>query len=155
MRWLLIGVASLAYGAQAETLSGTVVTIIDGDTLTIVDAQKRRHRVKLAEVDAPESKQAFGIKSARSLYGLCFKKTAQVEWQAKDRNNRTIGHVTCAGIHVNAEQVRRGMAWVSPKLTQPGSPLYELEAYARLRGVGLWADPKPVPPWDWLTRKTP
>src|SRR5512134_3827529 len=155
MRWLLIGVASLAYGVQAETLSGTVVSVIDGDTLTIADAQNRRHRVKLAEVDAPESKQPFGIKSARSLYGLCFKKTAQVEWQAKDRNNRTIGHVTCAGIHANAEQVRRGLAWVSPKLTKPGSPLYELEAYARLRGVGLWADPKAVPPWDWPTRKTP
>jgi endonuclease YncB( thermonuclease family) len=155
VRWLLIGLASLAWGAHAETLSGTVVSIVDGDTLTIVDAQKRRHRVKLAEVDAPESKQAFGIKSARSLYGLCFQKTAQVEWQAKDRNQRYIGHVTCAGIHANAEQVRRGMAWVSPKLTQPGSPLYELEAYARLRGVGLWADPKAVPPWDWQARNTP
>ena len=105
------------------------------------------------QVDAPESKQAFGIKSARSLHGLCFRKTAQVEWQAKDQYNRHIGQVTCEGIDANAEQVRRGMAWVSPQSTQPGSPLYELEAYARVRGIGLWSDARPVPPWDWRPRK--
>jgi endonuclease YncB( thermonuclease family) len=152
MRWLLIVVLLLAGSAQAETLSGTVIGVVDGDTLTIVDAQKRRHRVRLGQVDAPESKQAFGVKSARSLHGLCFRKTAQVEWQAKDQYNRPIGHVTCEGVDANAAQVRRGMAWVSPKSTQPGSALYELEAYARVRGIGLWSDPRPVPPWDWRPR---
>lgn len=149
MRWLLIVLLLLARSVEAETLSGTVIGVVDGDTLTIVDAQKRRYRVRLGQVDAPDSKQAFGIKSARSLYGLCFGKTAQVEWQAKDRNKFHIGHVTCDGVDANAAQVRRGMAWVSPKSTQPGSPLYELEAYARVRAIGLWSDPRPVPPWDW------
>jgi endonuclease YncB( thermonuclease family) len=153
MRWLLIAFLLLAHGVRAETLAGTVTSVVDGDTLTIVDAQKRRYRIRLAEVDAPESKQAFGIKSARSLYGLCFRKAAQVEWQAKDRNNHYVGHVTCAGIDANAEQVRRGMAWVSPSSTKPGTPLYELEAYARMRGVGLWADTQAIPQWEWRTRK--
>ncbi|HYI87134.1 MAG TPA: thermonuclease family protein [Burkholderiales bacterium] len=152
MRWLLIVFLLLARSGQAETLSGTVIGVVDGDTLTIVDAQKRRYRVRLGQVDAPESKQAFGIKSARSLYGLCFRKAAQVEWQAKDQYNRHIGHVTCEGVDANAAQVRRGMAWVSPKSTQPGSALYELEAYARVRGIGLWSDPSPVPPWEWRPR---
>ena len=152
MRWLLIVFLLLARSGQAETLSGTVIGVVDGDTLTIVDAQKRRYRVRLGQVDAPESKQAFGIKSARSLYGLCFRKTAQVEWQTKDQYNRHIGHVTCEGVDANAAQVRRGMAWVSPQSTQPGSALYELEAYARVRGIGLWSDPSPVPPWDWRPR---
>jgi endonuclease YncB( thermonuclease family) len=152
MRWLLIVFLLLARSGQAETLSGTVIGVVDGDTLTIVDAQKRRYRVRLGQVDAPESKQAFGIKSARSLYGLCFRKTAQVEWQTKDQYNRRIGQVTCEGIDANAAQVRRGMAWVSPQSTQPGSSLYELEAYARVRGIGLWSDPSPVPPWDWRPR---
>jgi endonuclease YncB( thermonuclease family) len=154
MRWLLIVfLLPLAHSVRAETLSGTVTSVVDGDTLTVVDAQKRRYRVRLAEVDAPESKQAFGIKSARSLYGLCFGKPAQVEWKTKDRNKLYIGHVTCGGIDASAEQVRRGMAWVSPSFTQPGSPLYELEAHARVRGIGLWADPRPIPPWDWNPRK--
>jgi endonuclease YncB( thermonuclease family) len=154
MRWLLIVfLLLLAHGVRAETLSGTVTSVVDGDTLTILDAQKRRHRVRLAEVDAPESKQAFGIKSARSLHGLCFGKSAQVEWKTKDQNKRYIGQVTCGGIDANAEQVRRGMAWVSPRATQPGSLLYELEAHARVRGIGLWADPSPIPPWEWNPRK--
>jgi endonuclease YncB( thermonuclease family) len=152
MRWLLIVLFLLACSAQAETFSGTVTRVVDGDTLTILDAQKRRYRVRLGQVDAPESKQAFGVKSARSLHSLCFRKTAHVEWQAKDQHDRHIGQVTCEGVDANAEQVRRGMAWVSPRSTQPGSPLYELEAYARVRGIGLWSDPNPVPPWDWRPR---
>ena len=153
MRWLLIVVLLLAPGVEAETLSGTVISVVDGDTLTILDAQKRRYRVRLGQVDAPESNQAFGIQSARSLHGLCFRKTAKVEWQDKDRHDRHVGHVTCEGVDVNAEQVRRGMDWVSPRSTQPGSLLYELEAYARVRGIGLWSDPRPVPPWDWRPGK--
>jgi endonuclease YncB( thermonuclease family) len=154
MRWLLIAlVVLMAPGVQAETLTGTVISVVDGDTLTIVDAQKRRYRVRLGQVDAPERKQSFGIKSARSLHALCFRKTALVEWQARDQHNRHVGHVICGGVDANAEQVRRGMAWVSPRSTQPGSPLYELEAYARVRGIGLWSDPQPVPPWDWRPRK--
>jgi len=153
MRWLPIIFLALSQGALAETLSGTVVSVVDGDTLTIQDAGKRRHRVRLAEIDAPERQQAFYAQSGQSLYRLCFKKAAQVEWQAKDENQRYVGQVTCAGVDANAEQVRRGMAWVSPKFTKPGSPLYELETHARLRGIGLWADPKARPPWEWRTRK--
>lgn len=153
MRWLLLACVLLAHGVQAETLSGTVVGIAAGDSLTILDARKRQHRVRLAEIDAPERKQAFGTQSRQSLAALCFKKAAQVEWQAKDQHQRPVGHVTCAGIDANAEQVRRGMAWVSPRFTKPGSPLYELEAYARIRGLGLWANPRAIPPWEWRAAK--
>ena len=144
-----------SYGAAAETIEGKVVRIASGDTLTILDARKREHGVRLAEIDAPESKQAFGPQSRQSLSALCFKKTAQIEWREKDRNGRYMGQVTCAGVDANAEQVRRGFAWVSPRFTQPGSPLYEIEAYARFREIGLWADPQPIPPWEWRARKAP
>jgi endonuclease YncB( thermonuclease family) len=153
MRWLTIILLALSHAALGETLSGTVVGVVDGDTLTVLDSQQRQHRVRLAEIDAPERRQAFYVRSGKSLYGLCFKKAAQVEWRTKDQSNRYVGQVTCAGVDANAEQVRRGMAWVSPSLTQPGSLLYELEAHARVRGIGLWADPRPIPPWDWRPRK--
>jgi endonuclease YncB( thermonuclease family) len=61
--------------------------------------------------------------------------------------------VTCAGIEANSEQVRRGMAWVFTRYVPMGSALYEAEAYARLRQIGLWADPKPVAPWEWRAAK--
>jgi len=152
MRWLPFAFLFLLPAASAETLSGTVVTVMDGDTLTVADAAKKQYRVRLLGVDAPEAKQPFGVRSARSLAQLCWKKAAKVEWQEKDRAF-LLGEVTCAGKEANAEQVRRGMAWASPKQTTPGSALYELEAYARLRRLGLWADGKAEPPWEWRARR--
>lgn len=154
MRYLLLLSALISLEATADTISGRVVAVADGDTLTILDAAKKQHRIRLAEIDAPERKQAFGTKSRQSLVALCFKKPAQVEIQGKDRQ-RYIGSVKCDGIDANAEQVRRGMAWVSARQTGPASPLYELEVHARLRGIGLWADPKPVAPWEWRAKQAP
>lgn len=139
--------------AVAETLSGTVIAIIDGDTLVVQDAKKRRHTVRLAEIDAPEPKQPFYVQSARSLRSLCYKKNAKVDWNERDNRKRYVGYVTCADKDVNAEQLRRGMAWGSPKASRPTSGLPELEAYARLRKLGLWADEKAVPPWEFAAKK--
>ena len=149
MRRVIFSLVLICPSVQAETLSGTVVEILDGDRLTIQDAQKRKYRIRLGEIDAPQRKQAFGSQSRASLSKLCLGKPAQVEWQAKDQNDRYRGQVKCNGVDASAEQVRSGMAWVSPASTKPGSPLYELEAYARIRGLGLWADSDPVPPWEW------
>jgi endonuclease YncB( thermonuclease family) len=148
MRRAFLLAALLTQAAAAETLSGEVVTVIDGDTLTVADAAKKRHRVRLAGIDAPQAKQPFGLSSARSLAQLCYRKAAKVEWTQKQRG-LLLGQVSCEDKDANAEQVRRGMAWVSPKQTTAGSGLYELETYARLRKVGLWADEKPTPPWEW------
>lgn len=153
MRRLWLALLLAANPAAAETISGKVVGVFDGDTLTVLDAANRQYRVRLAGIDAPEAKQAFGLRSARSLAKLCFRKEARVESSEKEHGLH-IGKVTCDGTEANAEQVRRGLAWVSPRQTTPGSALYELETYARLRKIGLWADDKPVPPWEWRSGKT-
>jgi endonuclease YncB( thermonuclease family) len=147
---LILAFASAAAGA--ETISGKVVTVIDGDTLTVVDEAKKRYRVRLAGIDAPEAKQSFGLDSARALASVCHGKEARVEWKEK-QGSVHLGQVTCADKDAGVEQVRRGMAWVSPKQTTAGSALYELEAVARLRKVGLWADENPVAPWEWRSGK--
>ena len=152
MRWIGLALSIAAGAAAAETITGSVAVVIDGDTLTVLDAAKKEHRIRLAGIDAPEVKQPFGLQSARSLARLCYKKPAKVQWQAKERG-LLVGEVTCDDVEANGEQVRRGMAWVSPRQTGPGSALYELEAYARLRKVGLWAAEKPVPPWEWRSGK--
>jgi endonuclease YncB( thermonuclease family) len=152
-RRLLLPAALAAQWAYAETISGTVVKVIDGDTLIVEDAAKKRYRVRLAEIDAPERSQPFWKESARSLAELCHKKNATVGWSEQDNKKRYLGYVNCAGKDANAEQLRRGMAWGSPRSTKPTSALYELEAYARLRRIGLWADDDPVPPWEWAARK--
>ena len=93
------------------------------------------------------------MESSRSLAALCYRQIVKVEWSERDPRKRYVGHVTCAGKDANAEQLKRGMAWASPKSTQPASGLYELETNARLRGIGLWADDKAVAPWEWAARK--
>lgn len=139
MRWALVLLAMAAHAAAAEPISGKVVAVPNGDTLVILDAAGKRHRIALADIDAPERRQASGLDARRSLAELCLKKEAQSD----------AGHVTCNGVNANAEQVRRGWAWVSPKQTQPGAALIELEAHARLRQIGLWAGEQPLAPWEW------
>jgi endonuclease YncB( thermonuclease family) len=72
----------------------------------------QRLRVRLAEIDAPEKRQAFGNASRLSLTVTCIGKAAAVLPTGKDRDGRVLGRVRCAGTDANAEQVRRGMAWV-------------------------------------------
>ncbi len=45
--------------ASADTLTGKVVKITDGDTLYVLDANYQQHKIRLAGIDAPESKQAY------------------------------------------------------------------------------------------------
>jgi micrococcal nuclease len=138
--------------AALGDFTGRVVKVSDGDTLTVL-VKKRQIRVRLDGIDAPERGQAFGVRSRQSLAQLCAAKTAQVEDRGKDRYGRTLGVVVCGAFEANSEQVRRGMAWVFRQYAPLGSALYELETYARLRQIGLWADPRAVAPWEWRTRK--
>ena len=153
MRWLALLSLLVCQAAAAETIAGTVVAVVDGDTLVVQDASKKRYTVRLAEIDAPEPKQPFYLQSARSLRSLCYKKSAKVESSEQDARKRYVGYVTCADKDAGAEQLRRGMAWGSPKHARPTSGLPEIEAYARLRKIGLWADDKAVPPWEFAAKK--
>ena len=144
-----VGFAELAFA----DFTGRVVKITDGDSLLVL-ISKRQVRVRLDGIDAPERGQAFSKRSRQSLADMCAGKTAEVADRGKDRYGRTIGGVTCAGVDANSEQVRRGMAWVFTRYVPLGSALYELEAYARLRQIGLWADPRAVPPWEWRRAET-
>ena len=151
---LLLAVLAVAPGAALGDFSGRVVKIADGDTLTVL-ANKRHIRVRLAGIDAPEYNQAFGKQSRKSLAQLCARKDAQVVERGKDVYGHTLGVVTCATVEANSEQVRRGMAWAFKLYVPMGSALYELETYARLRKIGLWADARPVAPWDWRRTHPP
>ena len=91
-----------------EELSGKVVAVADGDTLTVL-FNHRQVKVRLTEIDAPEKKQQFGNRSKQSLSDLCFNKTATLADTGKDRYGRTLARVYCDGVDANAEQVRRGM----------------------------------------------
>jgi len=129
-----------------------VISIADGDTLTLLVDQKPL-RIRLANVDAPEKNQPFGQRSKQSLSNLCWGKNAEYVTQAIDRYKRTVALVYCDGTLVNKSQVAAGMAWVYPKYNKD-SNLPNIEKVARLTGLGLWSDMAPVPPWEWRRDKT-
>src|SRR5574341_309681 len=138
----------LAASPALAVIQGRVVSVHDGDTLTVL-IERRQVRVRLIDIDAPELRQPFGTRSRQSLSSLCFGKVAMLDVRGQDRYNRTLALVTCAGADVNAEQVRRGYAWTFVRYARADSPLFAIEREARTARRGLWQDPAPVAPWDW------
>ncbi len=55
----------LSMPAFADTLTGKVVRVVDGDTLYVLDANYEQHKIRLAGIDAPERKQAYGLASRK------------------------------------------------------------------------------------------
>ena len=51
---LVVGVATGVRSVLAQTLTGRVVSVHDGDTLTLLTQEKRPVKVRLHGVDAPE-----------------------------------------------------------------------------------------------------
>lgn len=135
----------------ATGLHGRVIGVSDGDTLTLLVEQKPI-KIRLTEIDAPEKSQAFGQKSKQSLSELCFQKDALVVTKKSDKYGRLLGRIYCDEIDANAEQIRRGMAWVYDKYVSDNS-LYADQDEARDAKLGLWADDNPQAPWDWRQDK--
>ena len=97
--------------AQAETLSGRVVRVTDGDTIVVLNSSKVQHKIRLTGIDAPERGQAFGTKSKEHLSDLVAGKSVVVDYSKYDRYQRMLGKVLLNGEDVNLEQVDAGMAW--------------------------------------------
>jgi endonuclease YncB( thermonuclease family) len=150
LRLLLLILLLAGRPALAADLLGQVVGIHDGDTLTLLTPENRQVRIRLAGIDAPESRQPYGSRSQQELSALSFRRQVRVEVQDTDRYGRTVGRVLAGPLDINAELVRRGAAWVYPKYNRdPALP--GLEATAREARRGLWALPvnERQPPWAW------
>lgn len=131
----------------ASEFTGTVVSILDGDTVVVLNQQNQQVKIRLVEIDAPEKAQAFGTQSKNALSELCFKKSVVVTDKGLDRYKWTLGRLNCAGIDANAEQVKKGMAWAYRQYLTDQS-IITLEDTAKASKVGLWVDSNPTPPWE-------
>jgi endonuclease YncB( thermonuclease family) len=143
----LFFIFSFSAGA-AEILEGRVVGVHDGDTVTLLMAGNQQLKIRLAQIDAPESAQAFGQRSKQSLSDMVFNKTIKVEKETIDKYGRTVGTLFVDGIDANKEQVKHGMAWVYRQYLHDQS-LLQVEEDARQAKVGLWSEPNPIPPWEY------
>jgi endonuclease YncB( thermonuclease family) len=155
---LLLILALFSTVASADLIKGNVVGVADGDTITILDEQKTRHKIRLMGIDAPEKGQPYGDASKRSLSDLAFGQLVVVDYNKRDRYGRVVGKVTRNGKDLNVEQVRRGLAWHYKQYQNEQElddrSLYANEEYLAQRDRrGLWADKEPVAPWDYRRAK--
>jgi endonuclease YncB( thermonuclease family) len=164
-------IALAAWSAGAETITGRVVGVADGDTVTVLDADRTQHKIRVAGIDAPEKKQAFGQRSKASMSDLVFGKDVVVMTSKRDRYGRLVGKVLVAAPSCTAStcpktldaglaQITTGMAWWYRQYAQEQSAedagAYEFaEQEARGRHAGLWRDADPIAPWDWRRASRP
>lgn len=60
--------------AIAEHLQGRVIAVHDGDTFTVLTIDHQQNKIRMAEIDAPESRQPYGNKAKQELSNLIFEK---------------------------------------------------------------------------------
>ncbi len=141
-------------GAWADSIVGKVIAVTDGDTIRVLDAQHIQYKVRLAGIDAPESKQAYGARSKQNLSDLVFGKTVTVEFTKHDQYGRIVGKVLYEKLDMDLQQIEAGLAWHYKQYAKEQSMEDRLryadtEVRARAAHIGLWFDLNPVPPWEW------
>ena len=120
----------------AGELSGKVIGISDGDTFTLLTPDKQSIKIRLAEIDAPESAQPYGNRSQHALSGLIFGKEVRVVVQTTDRYGRAVGRPFVRGLDVCEEMIRSGSAWVYRQYVVDLG-LFGIESEARAARRGL------------------
>jgi len=141
------------------TLTGTIVNVADGDTVTL-RAPDGQRRIRMDSIDAPEEGhgtdqpgQPDAEASRKHLAGLVAGKTLTAQCYEQDQYGRDV----CAlilddGRSANRVQVEAGYAWAYT--ARKGDYLHDkampdLQRQAKAAGRGLWARPDPVQPWKW------
>ena len=147
-----------SFQCSAANIEGKVIKVADGDTVTVLDAGNKQHRVRLTGIDAPERHQAYGSKSTESLVGLVYLKKVTVQSSGTDRYKRVLGKILLDGLDVNLEQVKRGLAWHYKHYERDQSPEDRVsysyaETQARQGRTGLWGGDSQIPPWEYRRGK--
>jgi micrococcal nuclease len=129
-----------------------VTWVVDGDTFYIDDGTEKGCKVRLAGIDAPESRktyteepQYYGHESSLYLARLALGKIVRLEYdvQKYDRYGRTVAYVFLKdGTFLNAELIREGCAVVMtiPPNVKYANLFVKLQKNARKRNMGLWGE---------------
>jgi endonuclease YncB( thermonuclease family) len=140
----------LAWGHE---LTGLVVHVADGDTITVLDSAKEQQKIRLLGIDAPEKKQAFGTKAKDAMAERVSGETVTVFWKHRDRYGRILGKVVLGTRDIDLEMVEVGLAWHYKQYVKEQDPAdrvayADAEIAARGAKTGLWVDASPMPPWE-------
>ena len=147
-----------AENRPASTITSGVVTgvvsrVSDGDTIWVTDAKGLRHKIRMLDIDAPESTQEFGGESTTRLKSLIGGKPVRVTYSERDKYDRLLGTVWLGDEDINLRMVSEGMAW---RYHYSKNERYATaQSAAKAKRIGLWADPKAQDPWAYRRGQMP
>ena len=130
-------------------LTGRVVRVADGDTVSILDKTNTQHKIRLFGIDTPEQNQPYGKAAKRALSHWVEDKQVGVVVVETDSYGRQVGTLYREDNNINVAMVSGGHAWWYRYYAPHEQSLAAAERKARQQGLGLWSDHAPVPPWDW------
>jgi endonuclease YncB( thermonuclease family) len=138
----------------AMAWSGKVVRVEDGDTMT-VRRDGEKVKIRLYGIDTPERDQVFGKEAGAFTSRMVSGEFVEVEVPFRDRHGNTEALVRVDGVSLNVKLVLRGLAWVDSQrcLNSICNQLNLLEEIARQEKRGLWAQPNPIPPWEFRRKE--
>ena len=152
---IIITILLLCWPLTAHGWMAKVVSVTDGDTIKVFNAEKGQVKIRLYGIDTPEKAQPYGKAAGKYLASLIAGATVEVETVTTDRYGRTVGIVWDGETNVNQQMVTAGYAWVYRKYCDRDfcADWLQLEDKARSSRIGLWQEPSPIPPWEWRRRK--
>ncbi|MEO8040227.1 MAG: thermonuclease family protein [Betaproteobacteria bacterium] len=157
---LIVALCLAAANVRAQqSVQARVISVTDGDTLTAVTAKKKRIKIRLAGIDAPEKRQPFGKAAKAALSHRVIGRDVTLDIRKVVRNGPLVAKVQFDGRDVNLELLQLGLAWwyqtyADEQTVEDQADYAAAEQSARESSVGLWMDFAPDPPWEWRKENT-
>lgn len=134
----------------------TLISVGDGDTIRVSTAAGQKVTIRLACIDAPETRQGeSGAVATGYLKLLVSSGGLEIQPHTVDRYGRTVGEVFAGGRNVNLEMVRAGNAYAyRDYLAGCDAGAYlDAEHHAQMRRLGVWRYGGVQRPWDFRRQK--
>jgi micrococcal nuclease len=128
------------------------VHVTDGDTLTVVGADKIELVIRLRWIDAPELGQEYGFEAKQALQRLVQSAALTLDKPSKEKFGRYLANVYAGELWINKAMIETGYAWCD-QVNSFDRSLYISQQEARQNRKGLWAMTDPTPPWIWRAER--
>ena len=138
--------------SDSKVITGRIIKVSDGDTVTLLTEDNRQIKIRLEGIDAPERGQDFGNMATLCVRRLCEGKTVTVKKTGTDRYKRVLGILYVDNLNVNEYLVCQGLAWHYKQFNK-SHRLDSLEKLARKERLNTWSLPNPIPPWEYRKMK--
>jgi len=147
---LLINFAESDASLKKE-LSGIVIKISDGDTITILDNLNKTYRIRLYGIDCPEKGQDYFQVAKDYLGDLCFQKTVYIQIMHTDQYKRPVAKVYVDSLELNYLLLKEGLAWQYTAYDK-SRHYQKAQEEAKIKKKNIWSLRNPIAPWEF--RKT-